>query len=322
MGFQLKNELSVRRSEGVGGIFRGMLARGELSRLTDGRIIILVHGFNVSAAEARSTYQEFLTLLMKKDFRFSLDSFGSWWGFHWPGDHDGLPLIRPVVSGGTFSVRIGQAGEAGHQLMRFLERLSPDQNVYFIAHSLGCRVVLETLFHIADRKNSTGQWVGASVRGTFLMAAAVPYMFCEGGDEDGPAAGVPHYFRKRPSEPDEWVFFSPKKDGTLKKPFQTGEWLHGEGGGEAVGRHGLPEKRWRRAVETNLDHGAYWYDEKRVISTMPELFGSAVPHPLRDRAVPLDAEPLALRRLPERRVPLRPLGAAIEGGWRVIVNEI
>jgi predicted alpha/beta hydrolase family esterase len=55
--------------------------------------------------------------------------------------------------------------------------------VFFVAHSLGCRVVLEALYAIAVQEEEAGHSLGAPVRGVFLMAGAVPFALCE--DQDG-----------------------------------------------------------------------------------------------------------------------------------------
>jgi len=57
----------------------------------------------------------------------------------------------------TFSVRIDEAKEAGRQLAGSItDKLEPRQEVFFVAHSLGCRVVLEALYTIAGRRIGRG----------------------------------------------------------------------------------------------------------------------------------------------------------------------
>ena len=169
------DELSVRTRDRGGSVNYNVRARGRMSRLTSRRIIILVHGFNVDAKKARKTYQDFLTRLQAQTWPAQLDSFGAFWGLHWPGDHRSR-----VASLLTFPVRVEGTRSVAHGLTRFIvDYLGPDQEVFFIAHSLGCRVVLETLHEIAERKSPSPERAGASVQGTFLMAAAVPYDKCD-----------------------------------------------------------------------------------------------------------------------------------------------
>jgi pimeloyl-ACP methyl ester carboxylesterase len=314
MNNQLLNELSVRRGDGAAQFFRGMRARGELSQLAGKRLVILVHGFAVAAADATSTYQSFIDELVKADDQLAAKSFCSYWGFHWPGDHSGPRLARGVASKSTFSVRIEVAGRAGRQLADLLSRLEHDQEVYFVAHSLGCRVVMETLYEIS---RSRSRWRGASVKGAFLMAAAVPWLFCTRGPRGGDPAGVPHYFQKRSWEPAEWVFYS-AKDWVLSRPFEAGEWLHGEGGGDAVGRQGFPLKRWEHRVETALGHFDYW-PNIGIVQQMPEMLGLQNQRDLAER--PLGNEHSAHRWLPQIPGQRRSLGDAINGEWHVLIRE-
>jgi Alpha/beta hydrolase of unknown function (DUF900) len=319
MDTRLLNELSVRRGDGKAEIFLGIKARGDLSELTNKRLVILVHGFAVPATDATSTYQSFLNALIKSDDRLAQRTFCAYWGFHWPGDHGGSRLVRGTASKATFSIRIELANQAARQLAGLLSRLERDQEVYFVAHSLGCRVVMQTLFEIGiwSASRST-EWTGAKVKGAFLMAAAVPWMFCDKEPEDGNPDDVPRYFHRRAGEPLEWVFFS-AKDWVLNRPFHAGEWLHGEGGGEAVGRNGFPPGRWDHPVETKLRHSGYWLEKQRVIlGKMPEMLGLATLRELPAR--PVDGE------WPERLLPVRPwrrrsLGAPLAGGWQTLIKE-
>jgi Alpha/beta hydrolase of unknown function (DUF900) len=311
---QLLNELSVRRGDGTAQFFRGMRARGELSQLASKRLVILVHGFAVTAADATSTYQSFIDALIKVDDQLAAKSFCAYWGFHWPGDHSGPRGVRGAVSKGTFPVRIETAGKAGWQLADLLSRLAHDQEVYFVAHSLGCRVVMETLYEISRWHDP---WRGASVKGAFLMAAAVPWLFCTKGLRGSDPAGMPHHFRRRSWEPVEWVFHS-AKDRVLNKPFEAGEWLHGEGGGDAVGRQGFPLKRWDHPVETTLGHSDYWPNND-IIKQMPELLGLQKHGSRVDRSFGSDRP--AYRWLPEIQSPRRSLGTAMDGEWHILIGE-
>lgn len=230
------DELSVREQPRGGDVYRGMYFRGRRARLTAGRLVILVHGFNVDMASARETYEEFLRRLETQAWPAPLERYGAFFGFHWPGDHRFKPALVA-----TFPVRIAEAQVAGQQLARLIRRcLRSDQEVFFIAHSLGCRVVMEALYAIAAME--ADEVVGlAPVRGVFLMAGAVPYQKCE---------GVQIFRRRDPERPRDWVIHS-ARDLVLRVPFPSGEWLHGEGGGEAIGRHGLPVAAGTAACRQN-----------------------------------------------------------------------
>jgi hypothetical protein len=321
MAERLLNELSVRRANDAAKMFDGMRARGMLSQLPGRRLVILVHGYNVRAEDARGTYQAFLDDVIKRNDRLAQPAFCTYWSFHWPGDHDGPPVARSATSLGTFSIKIEFANKAGRQLAALLRRLGSHQEVYFIAHSLGCRVVLATLYEIENWCNDNdAMWPGAKVKGAILMAAAVPWMTCDKEPAYGSSDDVQHHFHRRQSEPQEWVFYS-DQDGVLNVPFGTGEYLHGEGGGEAVGVHGRPgPDRWDRLVRTKMHHREYWPDTEQVVKdnvpTMLGLTGSRKPP-----AISPGRAKRPWRLLPVRSPRRRSLGAPLDDDWQVLIRE-
>jgi pimeloyl-ACP methyl ester carboxylesterase len=273
-----------------------------MSRLNESRIIILVHGFNVDAENASKTYQDFLIRLQAQTWPAPLDSFGAFWGFHWPGDHR-----NRILSLLTFPVRVEVARSAGRELARLiLDYLGPDQEVFLVAHSLGCRVVLEALVEIAARKGHPGQRKGASVQGTFLMAAAVPYLKC--------GEGAPFYQANR-DHPRNWVIHS-VHDWVLMMPFRAGEGEHGEGGSEAVGRHGWPLKRWSETVETDLGHGDYWETWNHVLENIPKMLRANGPRVLPERPDGSRSSRLPRSELPTRGSVPRQIGEPIRSDWQ------
>jgi hypothetical protein len=136
----------------------------------------------------------------------------------------------------------------------------------------------------------------------------------------GGADDVQHHFHRREPEPQEWVFFS-ENDGVLNVPFRTGEYLHGEGGGEAVGIHGWPgPRRWDRPVPTKMHHKDYWPDTEQVVKdkvpTMLGLTGSRKP-PARASG---QIRP-RWRLLPVRSQRHRSLGEPLDDDWRELISE-
>jgi Alpha/beta hydrolase of unknown function (DUF900) len=302
------DELSVRTRDRGGAVDNTVRARGRLSRLTEGRIIILVHGFNVDAKHAHKTYQDFLIRLQAQTWPTPLDSFGAFWGFHWPGDHR-----NRLVSLSTFPVRVEVAKSAGRELARLiLEYLGSDQEVFFIAHSLGCRVVLETLHEIAHQRSHSGQREGASVQGTFLMAAAVPYQKCGEGAI---------FYQMNQERPRNWVIHS-VHDWVLVIPFAVGEGGHGEGGGEAVGRHGWPLQRWSETVETDLGHGEYWETWRDVLENIPTMLGASAPRLLPERPDGSRSSQLPRSELPAREPDPRQLGEPLRSDWQDLLVRV
>ena len=302
------DELSVRTRDRGGDVYPNVRARGHTSRLTKGRIIILVHGFNVDAKHARKTYQDFLIRLQAQTWPAPLDSFGAFWGFHWPGDHR-----NRLVSLLTFPVRVAETKDAGRQLARLiLEYLGSNQEVFFIAHSLGCRVVLETLYEIAHRRRLSQQHEGASVQGTFLMAAAVPYQKCGEGAI---------FYQKNLEQPRNWVIHS-VHDWVLVIPFRTGEGEHGEGGGEAVGRHGWPLQRWSETVETDIGHGDYWKTWRDVLENIPKMLRATAPQLLPERPDGSRAGQLPRSELPVREPESRQVGEPLRSDWQDLLEPV
>lgn len=301
------DELSVRKQPRGGDVYRGMYFRGRRERLTEGRIVILVHGFNVDMASARGTYEEFLGRLETQVWPAPLKRYGAFFGFYWPGDHRFQP-----ASVATFPVRIAVAREAARQLATLIRRrFRPDQEVFFVAHSLGCRVVLETLYEIAVLE-ADGAVNLAPVRGVFLMAGAVPYQRCEGDDI---------FHRRDPERPRDWVIHS-TKDKVLRAAFPGGEWLYSEPGGEAVGRHGWPAGRWHCSVRTKLDHGEYWETWPGVLENVPVMLGDALPLQLPEWPDNFNAGALPGNELPARALAKRRIGSPLESGWEVLLPQI
>jgi hypothetical protein len=186
--------------------------------------------------------------------------------------------------------------------------LRPDQEVFFVAHSLGCRVVLEALYSIAELAD-LGIETRAKVRGMFLMAGAVPYLMCE--DDE--------LFKRRDPKLRDWVIHS-AEDKVLAKAFPGGEWAAGESKGEAIGRHGWPPERWHRDVLTKLGHGDYWSEWPLVIENVPEMLGTVAPRQI--ATWPASSRPAAppANSLPSRTLTGRQVGSPLGSGWEVLVR--
>jgi hypothetical protein len=220
----------------------------------------------------------------------------------------------------TCPVRIEATKAAGSQLARLIiNYLKPHQEVFFIAHSLGCRVVLETLRVIAERegdeskKSGIPTRLGAPVRGILLMAAAVPYQLCE--------EGAKKPFRRRdPQRPKDWVIHS-KCDGVLHHLFPKGEQAHSGDKSEAVGRHGWPIGRWHSALETDLGHSEYWRKSSLVLSTVPDVLGMLTSQKLPERPKDIRCRELPTFHLPKNILRARNVGDSIGSGWQTLLEQ-
>lgn len=217
---------------------------GNLADLDCPRLLLLVHGFANDEQEAHASFKAFQSALAAT-IGFDSGLLGSVWEFHWPGNRPG----NGVIDVATYSARVGNAGGSGLRLAQFLEQLGQThhlkarQQLFIVAHSLGCRVALEAVQEISDNP----AYQGPTIRGVFLLAAAVPVFECLPSGSYQPLE----------NEAGEYVFFS-RSDKALKTiVFGTGQRIFGEPG-HAVGRNGLPDKRWTSSRRTGLQHDQYW----------------------------------------------------------------
>ncbi|WP_405776014.1 alpha/beta hydrolase [Streptomyces sp. NBC_01538] len=264
------------------------LEPGSLHSLDRHRIIILVHGFQNSEERATRSYEEFMDRLSDAIRPSRIDALGSFWQYHWPGDHP-----KRFISTVTYAARISDAREAGRLLAMFLSGMKRTQEVILIGHSLGCRVILEAARFTRDDSS----YRGAKIRKTFLLAAAVPIEMCTAG----------RIFDWRLEDSEEYVFWS-RKDRALGRVFQTGQYLYGEPG-TAVGRHGMPIDRWTpRTMRTGLGHSDYWssFNVAQRIATLLGRYGRRIlpEFPGDSGGSHLEERELDQRRLTERRLPI------------------
>jgi hypothetical protein len=264
--------------------------QGGAKDLTPQRILLLVHGYATPQEEAHSSYEKFIDSLMAVS-----ESFPGTWGavceFHWPGDDPRGELI----SKGTYSLRIEVAISSADHLVTFLHEkryLTRKHELYIVAHSLGCRLTLEALRKIGMRE----EYNGPVVREVALLAAAVPVVTCLPGSGSFQPIGEEH----------EHVFYS-RRDTVLRNFFGSGQRIIGERG-KAVGREGMPPKRWQTRTSTGLKHGEYWgkYAVAKRVSTilcsgpieLPEHYPAEVEFDIAD---PPRSRVLAERLLGRRR---------------------
>jgi Alpha/beta hydrolase of unknown function (DUF900) len=234
------NRLSVRSDYADQPMGEEVTVDGSAVELYAPRLIILIHGFQNSESKAHQSYSKFRAALRSALWLHDEQLLGTFWEFHWPGDHPNVAMS--VV---TYSARVPDARESGRLLAEFLSELNPDQEVFLASHSLGCRVALDAVRTI---RKKGAQYAGATVRGLFLMAAAVPVSYC-----------MPtRLFDRALPDSVEYAFYS-RRDRALSRTFAPGQYLYGESG-TAVGSHGEPPERWANhsETETNLRHKDYW----------------------------------------------------------------
>ncbi len=223
---------------------------GPLDARARRRCLVLVHGFNNTDSEAAEAYFGFRNrqteLTGAPPFtwdRYFGDAF-------WPGDADWWWwldkadfLIYPVA--------VHRTPEAGRQLASLIRAMPSLERVDFIGHSLGCRVVLETMAQLVDNPVPRIERVA-------LMAAAVRA-------EDLRPDGQYHDLMVRLQAQGTLVqVLHSLRDPVLAAAFPPGQALAGEPSVHALGRYG-PDAAMPGYRSTMNDdrvvgakHGDYW----------------------------------------------------------------
>lgn len=263
------------------------------------RIILLVHGYNNDKAEAEQSYEALVHDLPDDAARLG----DQVWKFFWPSYVErstGRSVDEPVdlsdryasagserhglLSAPTYAWQVLKARDVGRELGRYLRGLEREDGlpteVVFVAHSLGCRVVLEALRELLVL--STPDAERHRVPCVYLMAAAVPTFMVGAGARLEDAATLPQA---------TYVLHS-RADFVLRAAFPPGQGaatalLHlglyptleddDEGyAPEAVGRDANPREVWLRHAETRLGHSDYWTHPSTAPNVLRALGGSGV----------------------------------------------
>ncbi len=225
--------------------------------LTRRECLVLVHGFNNTDSEACEAYLGFRARQREifspadptvYEHRFG-DSF-------WPGDADWWSFFDKVDFL-VYPSAVHTSVQTGAELANALLRMPNLEQVDFIGHSLGCRVVLETLLVLRRRAIPR-------VRKVVLMAAAVPSEMLEPGGKfydlltamsaEGTTVDVLHSMQ----------------DTVLHSAFPPGQSLAGgsEASARALGRFGptplMPGYRGMMSGReiAGAKHGDYWGHSK------------------------------------------------------------
>lgn len=135
--------------------------------------VVLVHGFNNHYGEAATAYLGFRNQQYRRlDTLIPPALEALFADTHWPGD--AAWGIADCVDFLVYPAAVGTARQAGFILAEHLLQMPNLEIVHFIAHSLGCRVVLETIRYLGNRPQ---------IGKVCLMAAAVPVNKVEWGGE-------------------------------------------------------------------------------------------------------------------------------------------
>ncbi len=230
-------------------------------RYARSRIVFFIHGYNTSYGEATESFDDFWNNYLYE--KLTDQEKGDCLFFFWPGNRKWWPLIRSFY----YPWPIEKAYETALELASYTKKLKSINKyeplrLQFVAHSLGCRVTLETLKML--KQESLTHIV---IEKVILMAPAVPV-----GDCELPSG----YFVEQLSKYTETVLYS-SKDKILSLSFPLGERIGSlvsdldieknynwkmRRAWEAVGKAGNPKSRWSKESEdTKLSHGDYWKNE-------------------------------------------------------------
>jgi pimeloyl-ACP methyl ester carboxylesterase len=200
------------------------------------RHIILIHGYNVAERAGIRSMGRFRDLLKAAYPPLAPEIFTA----SWPG--------RQILREAHYPWTIKRARAAALPLLREIRRkfAAPGAGeLVLVAHSLGCRLVLELLARLAHFPRPQG----LERLSVILMAPAVPVPMADAG-------GALHAAQ---SVADELVVLHSSSDLVLSLLFGLGETLAGEGiFPEAVGLQGKPFPVSARRNMRPAGHDNYW----------------------------------------------------------------
>jgi pimeloyl-ACP methyl ester carboxylesterase len=157
------------RMEPEGGDIDFLPNLDDLRRLTSRRVVLLIHGYNNTFADAKEEYQAFFDVQLGitrlgKGADISPDR--NFIKIFWPGDAWGL------LGFSYYPWAIRKAQMAAKVLAEALTSQVLGLEVQIVGHSLGCRLAFELMKQLNDRP-------GVRLSKVVLMAAAVPTFMLE-----------------------------------------------------------------------------------------------------------------------------------------------
>lgn len=272
--------VSLRLDSTGGGVRDRVLFDYQASRPRQ-KLLLLVHGFNRTEAEAAKTVE-----LFAERCEALMPSLSNDIGvLYWPGDSNSLG-----VRGAAFPGMIKVAKNAATPFANYLKNLrfcGRRTEIVIVAHSLGCRLVLEGLYELASDEGK-----GRKIT-TILMAAAVPVGYA---DE--------HKFKKVQECFPRLIALHSSDDRILKLLFPIGSGVGEPSFGrlpEAIGLNGRPHKAFLKEKKMPAyGHGTYWTRTDEIPQTVAGLSGHLRGKTLHSRVIAGED-----RSLPERQISTR-----------------
>lgn len=218
------------------------------------RICFYVHGYNVSPPEGKESFDRLLANVRREarvDSRLSVPALDGTeaWRVYWPA-FARLARDRSTLSALTYPLHARQVEDWAEAFATYLDHEFVGQTggpaeVTFVAHSLGCRLILETLRYKLQYK--LRNW---TTRGVIFMAAAVPVSLLEFDARLCRAALAPEA---------RFVAYSPA-DLVLQLAFRVGQMFERGVLPHAVGSFGTPSAVWSKRLRTMNGHSGYFTD--------------------------------------------------------------
>jgi pimeloyl-ACP methyl ester carboxylesterase len=248
-----------------------------------GPVTFLIHGYNIAPQGAAEAYSALFDLMKELHILPAFVESRSWL-LYWAGyTSGGLATGKTPIAPFTYAHQIPSACVAAGALKRYLDEKSTSAHINLIAHSLGCRLVLELLQSYATEWNRKPVF-----ENIFLMAPAVPVFLLE------------HLSRlsRGPSMAKRVVVMCSERDMVLRGLFPLGQTVAREGVlPEAVGTRGNPLGRWTKTESTTNSHSNYFFDGQTAIA-LARTFGQATAS-----ALPRNSLRLALGGRTSRTLP-------------------
>jgi pimeloyl-ACP methyl ester carboxylesterase len=296
----------------------GVVRPGGFSRVHPSpgtRLVLLVHGYNNNPAEASESY---FALRRNVDDLIRNCGIGDAarrsfqqeiWEFYWPGfqslSHVSATggtrsLPESVASALTYPLEVAKARAwVPNGLAAYLNSIHPSE-IFFVGHSLGCRVVLETIVRLMV---PTQRIV---INGFMLMAGAIPiHLLLESKT----------FFSHTRTAKRRYCLYS-WQDAVLASAFPPGQIAAGEaplyGLPVATGLVGAPSIFYDLRNNTNLGHGGYWKNglfkgQSSYADLLSQVLGVVVDRSLAENELGLMAKACSSRALPNRLISIREL---------------
>ncbi|NCD71723.1 alpha/beta hydrolase [Mucilaginibacter agri] len=237
IGIRQNKSLEIKRERGIGA-YTAVNAEG-LWPAFENDLVILVHGFNNDRKSAQGVYDKLLSNYRNSGVpeRYLKRIVP----FFWPAYRDW------VIKGASYSTMIGDTIAMSFKLAEYLNISFLNNRrlqITFIAHSLGCRLVLEAMTKILTPQIQ-------NVKHTCLLAAAVPISLF--GKPSGNLYPLTNTSLK-------FSGIASRADWTLATLFRLGGLLSADGtASRAVGFDGKPEHLWTDGCEhLRIGHTRYW----------------------------------------------------------------